>query len=624
MCISSCGSRIITTTRMNNVAHSCCSSFNGHVYNIKPLNMVHSRQLFHGRLFTSDEDCPSHLNDVTDQILEKCDGLPLAIIAISGLLANRESTKDEWDQVKNSIGQALERNPSIEGMMKILSLSYFDLPPHLKTCLLYLSIFPEDYIIKKDDLIKRWIAEGFIPKEGRHTIHELGETCFNDLINRSLIQPGGTDKYDSVKICRVHDTILDFIISKSIEENFITIVGVPNLTIGTQSKVRRLSIQVGKQGNSVLATGLVLSHARSLHLFGDPVEIPSLDEFRHLRFLDFRKCYQLGNPHLANIGKLFQLRYLNLKNTAVSDLPEQIGHLRCLEMLDLRKTSVRELPEAIVNLQKLAHLLVDTRVKFPDGIAKIQALEMLEEVNPFNQSFNFLVELGQLKNLRKLHLKFEYDSTVGDITRFKECKKAIASSLRKLGTHSLHHLNIADDDSFLLEPWCPPLSLQSLMIHWSPVPQVPNWVGSLINLQQLRLELERVGQEDLCILGALPALLTLDLIGTAKPRERLRVSGEAGFRCLRIFVYIQCEGMQLMFASGSMPKLEKLRINVDADETVACTTDAFDFGMQNLPSLITVECALRGGRVGNAFEAAKAVMARAVSTNPDHASLVFV
>uniref|UniRef100_A0A8R7UVZ6 Disease resistance protein RPM1 n=1 Tax=Triticum urartu TaxID=4572 RepID=A0A8R7UVZ6_TRIUA len=179
--------RIITTTRMNSVTHLCCSSFSGHIYNIRALDMVHSRQLFHTRLFKSDEDCPSYLQEISKQILKKCDGLPLAIIAISGLLANTEKTKVLWNQVKDSIGHALERNPSVEGMMKILSLSYFDLPPYLKICLLYLSMYLEDSTIEKEDLIRRWIAEGFIHREGRYTAYELGERCFNELLNRGLI-----------------------------------------------------------------------------------------------------------------------------------------------------------------------------------------------------------------------------------------------------------------------------------------------------------------------------------------------------------------------------------------------------------------------------------------------------
>ncbi|KAF7087330.1 hypothetical protein CFC21_090530 [Triticum aestivum] len=417
---TSYSNRIITTTRMNNVAHSCCSTSSGHIYNIRPLNMVHSMQLFHRRLFKPDENCPSYLQEVSKQILEKCHGLPLAIVAISGLLANTGREENMWNQVKDSIGRALERNSTVEGMMKILSLSYFDLPPYLKTCLLYLSIYLEDSTIGKKGLIKRWIAEGFIHTEGRYTTYDLGEMCFNELLNRGLIQPVETNEYDKVESCRVHDTILDFIISKSIEENFVTLLGDPILTIKNQSKVvRRLCLQGAKEGNStVLTTGLVLSHVRSLIVVRGAVEIPSLAEFRHLRVLDLSD-QSLKEQHLENIVKLFQLRYLNLECTIISKLPEQIGRLGFLQMLDLSDTCVEELPTSIINLGKLSHLLVDNYVKFPDGIAKMQALETLEDVRVSIQPFDFLWGLGQLKNLRNLQLdlRFEVDSDTEDTYR---------------------------------------------------------------------------------------------------------------------------------------------------------------------------------------------------------------
>jgi len=56
--------------------------------------------------------------DVSYKILEKCDGLPLAIISISGLLANKPQTEDEWDRVQNSIGRGLGKD--VESMMQIL------------------------------------------------------------------------------------------------------------------------------------------------------------------------------------------------------------------------------------------------------------------------------------------------------------------------------------------------------------------------------------------------------------------------------------------------------------------------------------------------------------------------
>ncbi|XP_037451357.1 disease resistance protein RGA5-like [Triticum dicoccoides] len=570
--VTSAGSIIITTTRINDVAESCRSTpFSGDIYCIRPLDMVHSSKLFYTRLFNSEENCPSYLKIVSEHILKKCARLPLAIIAISGLLANTERSEGQWKQVEGSIGRAHERNPNLEGMMKILSLSYFDLPAHLKSCLLCLSIFPEDSIIKKKVLINKWIAERLIHTEGGYsTTYEFGKRCFNELINRSLIQPVEAGKYDSVKSCRLHDTILDFIILKSTEENFVTLVGVPSLTIGTKRKVRRLSLQARKQEELIVPTGLVLSHVRSLDVFGESVKIPSMDKFRHLRFLDFKDCKQLENDHLENIGKLFQLRYLNLGGADnVSKLPEQLGSLWCLEILDVSRTSICELPPSIVNLKRLVHLLITTEAILPCGISKLQTLEKLSLVSVYSQSFNVLREFEKLQSLKVLTLDLEdYYNSTDRVNAENESKQTIiAASLKNLG--NLLSLTVLNGPEFVRESLCPiPLSLQKLKVVRSSIPHVPNWMGSLVNLQDICLELVRTEQKDFYILGGLPILRCLilrirasesmNIQLTEEPRvTRVIVCGEVGFPCLKKFVYdSRYAGMNFTFAAGAMPMLK--------------------------------------------------------------------
>ncbi|XP_020157112.1 disease resistance protein RGA5 [Aegilops tauschii subsp. strangulata] len=638
--VTSSESIIITTTRINEVAESCCSTpFSGDIYCIRPLEMVHSRHLFYTRLFSAQENCPSYLKTVSEHILKKCAGLPLAIIAISGLLANIERTEGPWKQVEDSIGRALERNPSVEGMMKILSLSFFELPAHLKSCLLCLSIFPEDSVIKKKVLINRWIAERLIHTEsGYSTSYEFGERCFNELINRSLIQPGETDRRGIIKSCRLHDTILDFIISRSIEENFVTLVGVPSLSVGTHNKVRRLSLQASKQKEVIVPRSLVLSHVRSLDVFGESVKIPSMDKFRHLRFLDFAYCQQLENHHLENIDKLFQLRYLSLRGAKkVSKLPEQIGRLWCLEILNLRFTSVCELPASIANLKRLVHLLVNHNVTLPCGISKLQALEKLKLVSVYNQPLNFLQEFEQQQSLKILTLDFEDYNSADRVNGENESKRTIiVASLRNLG--SLLSLTVWDGPEFVRESLCPmPLSVQKLKVRRSIIPHVPNWVSSLISLQKLRLELVRAEQKDFYILGGLPVLryLILRIDGseirntslTEEPEvTRVIVCGEVGFPCLRIFNYDSERAvMNLTFAVGAMPKVDDLRIQFNAAKTGSLGTSGdFDLGIENLPSLLKIRCVVWGDGVDSSrVEAAKAAIREAANAHPNRPTLFF-
>jgi hypothetical protein len=160
--INRCGSRIIVTTS-NAAVSSCCSSDGGYVYQLEPLSFNDSKRLFFKRAFGS-EGLP-HLEGVSDEILRKCGGLPLAIMIMSSLLVDQHE-EDEWNRVLSTISCAFANGPSSKSIItRILSLSYFDLPRHLRTCLLYLSIFPKDHEINKKDLINRWIAEGFIHEE---------------------------------------------------------------------------------------------------------------------------------------------------------------------------------------------------------------------------------------------------------------------------------------------------------------------------------------------------------------------------------------------------------------------------------------------------------------------------
>ena len=210
------GSRIIVTTRIANVAKSTCSNSGGQLYQMLPLNYIDSRRLFFRRIFHSDNSCPPQLEKVSARILRKCGGLPLAIITIAKLLSNKHQTPDEWERLQGSIGAGLSYKSDNHGngMGNISLLSYWDLPHHLKTCLLYLCIYPEGEYISCEEVKWKWILEGFIAMK-RGNWYQEAESCFNELVNRSMIQLVDVDDDNFERYCRVHEMVHDLLISLS-------------------------------------------------------------------------------------------------------------------------------------------------------------------------------------------------------------------------------------------------------------------------------------------------------------------------------------------------------------------------------------------------------------------------
>ncbi|CAN6287294.1 unnamed protein product [Urochloa humidicola] len=394
------GSRVITTTRNFKVAEVVTSD----IYKLQPLSDDNSERLFYTRIFGSGYK--NHINkkvdEVSDKILKKCHGVPLAIITMASLLVDKPW--EVWVEVCNSTGFRDKDNKQVDDTMWILSLSYYDLPCHLKTCLLYLSVFPEDYTIDKHSLVWKWVDEDFVEKKPGVGLFEVGEGYFIELINRCMIQPVEYREDGIVNGCRVHDMVLDLICSLSRERNFVTILG--NNDEGTLSQscsVRRLAHQnitiKDTQQDSHNGMTKVRSFVTSKCNIKNGVSLPN---FTLLRVLALEHCLHVGY-NLENIGDLHHLRYLGLRYARITNLPRAIGALRFLHTLELEEIGIQELPSSISLLSQLICLRA-WGMWVPNGV--IDKLTHLEELQIYSSDDDiFVKELGHLSELRMLRAR---------------------------------------------------------------------------------------------------------------------------------------------------------------------------------------------------------------------------
>ncbi|CAL4991096.1 unnamed protein product [Urochloa decumbens] len=602
------GSRVLVTTRMMSVAESCCHPDKDHIFEMGPLTVTEARSLFFGRIFGSEKSCPPEYIEISNDILKKCGGLPLAIITMASLLASKTYSVRAWKQIRDSVGSSLYKDASIGSMRSILNLSYNDLPYHLKTCLLYLSMFPEDYVIDRKRLVRRWIAEGFVSARNGQDLEEVAEHYLNELINRGLVQSVGAHYDGRVYACQVHDMILDLIVSKSVKENFVITYGKNEHMSGLRDNVRRLSLDTRYPWDTFKPSEIITSHIRSLTVIGPNKEMPAIANFRALRVLDVENFGEFESSYFQNIGRLYLLKYLRLHTTSVIEVPEEIVELRYLETVDLTGAPRSRLPKGIVKLNKLIYLLVNN-MKLPDGFERMQGLRELSCIKiDGSNSANTLRDLGNLSMLRTLGLNWCISNREG--SSHHVYADMLVSSLSRLSTSHLQSLYIETADGCSLDFLIYSLDIPCYHLREFQMksdyyfPTIPKWMASLVNLTLLRINIETVGEDELQIFGALPTLLSLLLNVKSAASKDLLITRGSGFRRLKQFELTCWKGWtMLMFEPGSMEALEKLQVVFSTEEQC----DGFRFGIDHLTSLkhliVQIKCRdVNGTEVSSAAE----------------------
>nr|ACP30620.1 disease resistance protein [Brassica rapa subsp. pekinensis] len=291
----------------------------------------------------------SEILTLAKKISEKCHGLPLALNVIGKAMSCKEDVH-EWRHANDVLKSSSREFPGMEeNILSVLKFSYDGLEDDkMKSCFLYCSLFPEDYEIKKEELIEYWINEGFINgKRDEDGSNNKGHVIIGSLVRAHLLM-------ESETTVKMHDVLREMA-----------------LWIGSTSE-KEEEKQCVKSGVklSCIPDDINWSVSRRISLMSNQIEkISCCPKCPNLSTLFLRDNDLKGIP-----GKFFQfmpsLVVLDLsRNRSLRDLPEEICSLTSLQYLNLSYTRISSLSVGLKGLRKLISLDLEfTKLKSIDGI----------------------------------------------------------------------------------------------------------------------------------------------------------------------------------------------------------------------------------------------------------------
>ncbi|XP_004305491.1 PREDICTED: putative disease resistance protein RGA3-like [Fragaria vesca subsp. vesca] len=451
------GSRVLVTTRNVEVAKMMGGT----------ANMIRLQRLSNDACFSLFHDCAQFDREkdgsaeyeiqevIARKLVQRCYGLPLLTKILGSLMLYKETIK-EWEDVLNS--KIWELQEVEQQIFQGLLLSYYDMTPAIRPCLLYCAVFPKDFLFDMDSLVELWMSQDYLSSEENEEKETVGQRYFEELVMRSLFQDFEKDEEGNIRWCKMHDMVHDFLqfLTKNecvTVEKHADDLGEPDkihhLTLTCASReLTRSSFSISNYQNlrtlttfdseiSTLDLDLILQlkYLRTLSLNCDRIhEVPtSIGSLIHLRYislshnrifkeLPYTMCelYNLQTLHLISCERLEKLpegmdKLGNLRNLHVIgcgelvSLPGVIGKLVCLRYIDLSANcSLKNLPDGLCDLNKLQTLRLSwcTGLEaLPEAIGKLNYLKNLH-VDGCKKLKYLPKGIGRLEDLRYLDLSY--------------------------------------------------------------------------------------------------------------------------------------------------------------------------------------------------------------------------
>ncbi|KAI0503614.1 hypothetical protein KFK09_014548 [Dendrobium nobile] len=444
------GSKILVTTRTDSVALMLAKVLKKkkEIVKLEGLEEDECLELLNSHAFAGAENSPDdheNLRVIARDIVKKLSRSPLAAKVIGGVLNSLDLDARRWREVLES--NLLDRN----SIHSILSLSYIVLPNHLRNCFAFCCMFPEDHEFDKDDLVRVWIALGFIQPSQGMTMEDIGGMHFDVLVKKALF-----DKFEIKKdfevvgynYYKMHDLIHESA-SNFFAQACGKLVDDEESSLKISETIRHLSILNAKP--DILRKIEKLKHLHSLFLF----------------YKDFNdQDLSSGLSEVLKASRRLRLLYISASK-GLKIIPEEIGNLIHLRYLKIDGSNLTMLPRSVSNLHHLQYIIYERTGGsglpkdndfFPSDINSLSNLRYMKY--PHNSYISSIYGIGKLKSLLELY-RFDLRDVSG--YRIGELKNMI--DLYKLGINCLE--NVKDGEEARNAQLCEKRRLADLTLCWS-------------------------------------------------------------------------------------------------------------------------------------------------------------
>ncbi|XP_008237074.1 PREDICTED: putative disease resistance protein RGA1 isoform X2 [Prunus mume] len=500
-----------------------------------------------------EEEKYPNLTRIGKEIIKKIGGVPLAAKCLGrSMLLEREEKK--W-----LFKRDCELWESDESENKLFLPLMLSLPPHLRQCFAFCSLFPKNYEFKKQKLIHLWMAEGFIPEEGSKRPEDIGEEYFSELLWIYFLQEVRPHDGGEIIGYKMNDIIHDLARYVAGKEYVVLEQGRPQNW--SPAEIRHASI-VYRYGERITIpeTLYKAEHLRTLLLIGDSGSLQNGDKiyssFEYLRVLDLNNCDLVDLPN--SLGALICLRYFDLSYTRITQLPKTAHDLFYLQTLNLIGCHNLEslphlgsylrhlnlsgcerltgMPPNIKHLRQLQTLPLFVVPKLP-GMIQLEGLNLYGELN-----IAHLVNIPLLVNIADL---------VDNVPVSFLCTQSIffGSLSRTIGSAEL----VKSARLHMKE------NLESLGLYWDSIPQFRDAFPKLPKAQPE----EGVSRSHI----AQASEIVIEVLQPHKNLKKLVINGYPGIKFphwalpdLVAAVFTNCRSCEYLPTVGNLPLLKTLSL----------------------------------------------------------------